>query len=235
MSGSPRIPRTIDLFNTYITQTNTYLLLGTPTNWSRFGWLATEQAQWAAFGAQWAPLYLKYSDKKGGRTTAITDQLHAIIEQCFTLNKTKGLLDRIAAAPTVTITDLQMFHIKSGVLETPTHSVSKSPITDSVMVNFEPLGGGEIILKCRTQHGGSKPSIAPGADCVQYAYQVGGTAPESADATGLIRDLSTKSAFLLHSGLNNAGKTLYIFFRWNNTRHPDLAGPWGSLQTSIII
>jgi hypothetical protein len=46
--------------------------------------------------------------------------------------------------------------------------------------------------------------------------------------------ISTKSLFTLTFDGDQMGNDLQIFFRWINTKHPDLAGPWSSLFSRII-
>jgi hypothetical protein len=48
-------------------------------------------------------------------------------------------------------------------------------------------------------------------------------------------NISTKGAFMLQGGVECEGKRLYIYFRWYNTKHPDIAGPWSQLQTTIVL
>jgi hypothetical protein len=218
-----------------MTNTNAYMLAGTPTNWSRLGWQQAEMTQWTGFNTQWAPLYAKYSDKKGSRTTAITEQLHLIIKQCIALDKTNHLLDRIAASPNATIIDLETFRIKKGLLQDNSHTQRRAEIAESLVVGLQVLGGGDIAVKCRTSHDSKRSSLADGADCVQYAYQVGGSAPVNVDDAGLRKETSTHAAFTLHLGQANSGKTLYIFFRWYNTKHPALAAHWNAMQTLLVV
>lgn len=230
-----RIPRTIDEFNTYIDITNTYLLAGTPTNWSRLAWTQAEMTQWTTFNTQWKPAFLKYSDKKGSRTTAITEQLHLIIKNCVTLDKTNHLLDRIAAAApgAQTITDLQTFNIKAGSqAKAPSHT--HTAIAEAVVVSLQAIGGGDVQIKCRTGHDSKHSSIVDGADSVQYLYQIGGTAPANAETAGLIKEHSTKASFTIHLGAASAEKRLYIFFRWYNSKYPALAGPWSGANSTPI-
>jgi hypothetical protein len=211
------------------------MLAGTTTNWSRLGWVQSEMTSWTGFYNSWTPLFAKYSDKKGSRTTSIKDQLHLIIKQCIALDKTNHLLDRIASSPNVTIQDMETFHIKKGVLQAPKPMKAIAAINEGVAVALRPIGGGSISIKCRTGHSASRPSKANGADSVQYAYQVGGTAPTGGDDAGLKKEISTRAAFTLATGTASSGKNLYIFFRWYHTKHPDLAGPWGALQTVLML
>lgn len=233
MASGTRIPRGIDLFNAYIVNTNAYLVIGFPTNASRLGILTAEQTQWNSFLTQWTPLYLKYSDKKNSRTTAVKDQMRAIIDDAVTFDQNKHLLDRIASSPNVTIVDMETFNIKKGQLQKTTRSVSVSSITEAVVAGIQTLGGGTLSVKCRSNTA-TRASIVEGADSVQYVYLVGKTAPTSYDAVGLTKEISTRAGFALNLGGEAAGESLYIYFRWYNTKHPELAGPWTGMQTVFI-
>lgn len=233
--GTPRIPRTINGFNTFIIGTNTYFLAGTPTNATRLGILPAEMTQWTLFATQWTPLFVKYSDKKGSRTTVITEQLHLIINQCKAFDKLNHILDRIAASPTVTILDMETFNIKKGVLQSDTRTVRRTASSELVMAGLKCIGGGSISIKCHSTHDSGRPSVPAGSNCVQYAYQIGGETPISADSDSLKLGLSTQASFTLITGASSTAKTLYIFFRWHNTKHPELSGPWSSMQSTLIL
>ena len=235
MTTGARIPRGIDDFNPYFTNAISYLSDGTPTtNAVRLGVLPAELAELTGFATTWAPLYLKYSDKRNSRTTAVKDQLLEIIDNVVTFDQNNHILDRIAASPNVTIVDLETFNIKKGSLQKTTRTVSTTPIIEPVTVTIQPIGGGSATIKCYSTTG-QRASIYDGADSVQYLYQVGDTAPSSAEAPGLTKDLSTKASFTLALGSASSAKNLYIYFRWYNTKHPELAGPWSSLQTTLIL
>ena len=243
--SSSRIPRGIDSFNTYINNTNTYMLVAiaaAPPNWTRLGWTSSEMGQWTATVALWNPLYAKYSDKKASRTAVITGQLHTIIKNTAQLDKTIHLLDRIASSSVVTAADMTTFHIKKGVLASAA-SHSHTALTDVVYSGFSALGGGDVQVKCRSAHDSKRPSITDGATCVQYTYLVAPVAvapavavvPTSPLDVSLTKESSTKASFILHAGADNSGKNLYVYFRWYNAKHPELAGPWSVLQTLLIL
>lgn len=234
MTTATRIPRGIDEFNPYITNTNIFLLDGTPSNAERLGVLPKEQAEWKGFESRWIPLYQKYSDKKNSRTTAIKDQLLEIIDNTIDFDQTNHILDRIAASPNVTIVDMETFNIKKGALQKSTRSVTTTPVTDQVTVTIQPLGGGTLNIKCYSPTG-QRASIHQDADSVQYLYTVGDTPPASADVPGLSKELSTRGIINLNLGAGSSGRYLYIYFRWYNTKHPELSGPWSTLQTNLIL
>ncbi|MBB3188291.1 hypothetical protein [Microbacter margulisiae] len=234
MTNTARIPRSINQFDEYITTTTAYLEAGTPTtNATRLGITEEEVTQWKSFNTQWSPLYALYVDKKNSRTTTVKDKLLKIISNTVDFNKLSHFLDRIAASVSVTIDDLAMFHIGKGTLDAEARTVGEKPIQESVSVTLAPLGGNVVSVKCRSSIG-SRYSIYPGANCVQYLYMVSETPPESEEAPGLKMNISTKAIFNLSLGAGNIGKFLYIYLRWYNTKHPELASPWSKLENTIV-
>jgi hypothetical protein len=89
------IPREIEEFNSYITQSNIYLILGSPTNAVRFGWTAQNLLDWQDIGTEWEPLYFKYSDKKEYYTTAIKNSLVAIVAKAIVYDRENKLILKI--------------------------------------------------------------------------------------------------------------------------------------------
>lgn len=234
MASGTRIPRTIIPFNGYLVNTNTYLLAGTPNNATRLGLTPAETTQWTGFLTQWNPLFLKYLDKANSRTTTVIEQLNALIDKVVDFDQTNHILDRIASSTAATIIDLETFNIKSGPLQKSTRSTSSTPIAEQVSAILQPIGGGTVNIKCYTATG-ARPGICDGADCVQYLYTVGSTPPSSAEADELKKEISSKGAFNLPLGAANSAQYLYIYFRWYNTKRPELAGTWSSLQSTLIL
>jgi hypothetical protein len=235
MLDRSRIPRGITEFNGYITTTRAYFEAGSPiTKANRLGIVETEVTQWKAFEDEWVPLYTLYVDKKSSRTTSIKDQLLAIIARTLAFNQTNHILDRISVSLNVTIVDLKTFHIKKGILQKSIRSFPQTPINELVTVTLLPLGGGSLAIKCYSTTD-QRASIYKNADCVQYVCLVGDITPVSADVIGLTKDTSSKASFTLSLGSGFSGKYLYIYFRWYNIKHPELAGPWSALQTTLIL
>jgi hypothetical protein len=221
--------------NNYLINTESYLLAGTPVlNWTRLGLLEDEMKQITAFRVAYNPLYIQYSDETNTRTKAIRANLQSLLDNILEYDRGNRILDRIAASPNVTIDDLKIFNIKKGLLQKSVHSTSVTPINENVTVTMQPLGGGLVLLKCYTVSG-QYAHIFSDADCVQYAYTTGDTPPASVMETGLAFGLSSRASFNLSLGADQAGKKLFIYFRWYNTRHPELAGPWSALQNTVII
>ena len=139
----------------------------------------------------------------------------------------------IATSPNVTIVDMETFRIKKGALQKTTRSFSNTPISETPIVAVQPLGGGSLAVKCHSIT--SRASIVDGADSVQYVYLVGNTPPSSVEQNGLSKELSTKDAFTLALGADTSAKYLYIYFRWYNTKHPELASPWSAMISTLIL
>jgi len=235
MPDRSRIPRLISTFNTYILNTSLYLAAGTPVNnASRLGLTEAETSRWAELAEEWKPLYDLYSNKKVSRTVSIKEQLLNIIRKTVEFDRMNHILDRIGASAQATVEDTGEFRIKKGGTAKKNHTIPQNPITEPVMVSFVPIGGGMMNVKCygvTSQRAG----IFRNADCVQFVYKVGKTPPASAEEAGLSKDLSSKAIFTLTLGPGNSGNYLYIYFRWYNTRHPRLAGPWSSLNSTMIL
>src|SRR5665647_181374 len=210
MPDKSRMPRGIDPFNPYITNTNKYLLEGAPTtNGIRLGLLDTEITQYTAFATKWSDLYPLYTDKRYTRTKDIRDQLLTIISDSINFDHKYHILDRIAASANVTVTDLEVFNIKKGPLQKSTHSISTTRLTDVITASIKPMSGGSVAIKCKSNYIPGA-SIIEGADSIQCVYITGNTPPVSTDADGLKTYLSTKASFSLNLGSVNTAKYLYI-------------------------
>jgi hypothetical protein len=241
------IPRSISGFNTYIRKTTAYLITGTPTNWSRFNWDATEIADWEGFLTDWIPLYTAYCDKKGQYTTGIKDQLHSIIAACVALCKSNHLLKSIEATRKVSVTDLQTFNlpIEDVTGEAPHQTAARTAAaTELVYPLLKTIGGGIVRCKCFTEVKASgRPKKLDGFDLIQFVYKVVAQAttdipaaiPTDPADTTLIYGHSTKANFLVPTGTKNTGKLLCIFFRWTNSKHPELDGPWSNCFITTIL
>jgi len=234
MANDCRIPRTIEEFNGYIIYTASYLDEETPTNATRLGIDESEVEKWTKLCNRWTPLFIKYKEKKGKRTTTIKDQLLEIIDDSLKFNQDYHFLDRIAASLNVTIVDLETFNIKKGVLQKDTRTLSLSAITEPVVASIKPIGGGSFSVKCH-HSSSTRASIFDEADSVQYIYFVGTEPPASPLVVGLTKEISTKASFTLALGADNSAKYLYIYFRWYLTKYPNLPGPWSGMLLSLIL
>jgi len=226
-----RVPQTIVSFHPYVNNAIDYLNAGTPKTYERLDIVENEMTLLNGIIARWNPLYVLYSDKEKTRTSLVTAQLQDLIGEFNDLNQSKHLLDRIAASANVTIEDLKTFNIK---VPSTKRTIGVQPIQVAINVSIQLLGGGSVTFKCR-EEGSSSVSIIDGSDCIQYAFMVGTTPPESADAISLTLGISTRATFTLALGSGASTKYLYIYFRWYNTKHPELAGPWSRLVSTVIV
>jgi hypothetical protein len=153
------------------------------------------------------------------------------------------VLDTIAASKAATNTDAGIFNFVLNRAD-PTHSTT--PIEDEVGVVIKHKGGSGIAFKCRSSEGTAK---AEGADSVQMAYMIieeetPGPVPvpippaeedfPDADDKRMTREIFTKSNFSKHFGTENLKKRVVCYFRWYNTKHPELAGEWTEAMVIVI-
>jgi hypothetical protein len=235
MGTGTRIPRSINEFGTYINSTNIYLSSGAPVNNGvRLGITPEEMAQWKTFEENFSPLLLMYNDVTNSRTRAIRNNLVEIIEKTIAYDQASHILDRIAASPNATVYDLGAFNINGGVPTKTTRSRSITIIREPVSVTFQQLGGAIIAIKCYSTTG-ARAAIFGDADSVQFMYKTGTVPPTSINEDGLKSGLSTKGSFNLELNPEYKGKYLFIYFRWYNTKHPEMSGPWSELQTTMIV
>lgn len=234
MPDRSRIPRLISTFNVYITSTTGYMTAGSPvSNGERLGLSTGEIITWKGFEEEWRPLYQLYSDKHSTRTTAIKDSLLLIISRVVAFDAKVRMLDRISTSPEVTVSDMAVFNIKRGLLQKKTHTIAITPIREGVRAILKQLGGGMIQIKCAGLTA-PRAAIVAGADCIQYRYCIGDTPPFSVDDAGLKTGLSSRASFILDTGATSSAKKLFIWFRWFNTRHPELAGSWSGMIEILV-
>lgn len=234
MADNSRIPRGIVSFNSYYVKICAYLQAGgTVTNATRLGITAAELTALLDFLKLWQPLFVKYEDKQNSRTQSVTTSLNDIITRVINYNTKYNLLDRIASSTAATVTDFATFSIKKNAVKKVSRTLTISAITASVNPSIVLVGVGVLKVKCKNnidkgQH------LVPSSNCVQYMYQIDGKAPVGADMLGLSMGISTRASFTLSFDSSNSHKLLYIYFRWHNTKHPELAGPWTNLLTMSI-
>ena len=221
---SSRIPDTIAEFNTYIDNTDDYQKAGTPSNATRLGLSTQNSTDWSKKRQAWDTQYKKYIDP-AQRTSVVTADLNKLMADFRTF--ALPLLNIVASSLVATNTDAQTFNVVlSTAHKKPSHPTA--PIIAEIMADGHAVGGGDVDFKCRTSTDASRASIADGADCVQYAYKIGDPAPAN-PSDGTTKEISTKASFRFHAG--KTGVKMYVFFRWYNTKHPELAGSWGNMLT----
>jgi len=256
------IPRGIKEFDLYIRQTYAYLILGTPTNASRYNWTAIFVAQWLAYLNQWTPLYLLYEDKKGGYTTDVKNDLLAIIENAIKYAEENKLIELIRATAVLTSKDCSTWHLPASlalptggthhILTETTETDRTAPTTEAVFPKLIAQTGGMVRCKCYTEaaESGRAHKLA-GFDLIEYSFGVfySGTAnlPTVATDTRLTIAHSSKASFVLPTagitdnltalaaGAAAPAKILVIFFRHAKSKHPTLDGPWSVAFITVLL
>jgi hypothetical protein len=228
------IPTAFEKFNIYYLNTSSFLSEGTPANYLRLGLTEEIFNGWKDIGKRWIPVYSRYTDKYNLRTPAVSDEMRSIMEDARKFENEHHMIALISISPNATVNDLETFNIRSRSDQKKNPSQSLMPITTLVDAILQPIGGGSVTIKCYGNTG-QRPSIQETADCVQYRFVVGDSAPASAEDKSLDMNLSTRGLFVLQLGAETAGQQLFIYFRWYNIKHPELAGPWSKLQSTIIL
>jgi hypothetical protein len=116
------------------------------------------------------------------------------------------------------------------------------------------LGGGDVQTKCYPSGGAinnptasttitARSSKHTGRAHKEKGYEIrrsyiliklGAAQPTDANAAGMTMEVITKANSVKHYGTANEGMLLCEFLQWYNPKHPELAGPWSSMQTTLI-
>jgi hypothetical protein len=110
--------------------------------------------------------------------------------------------------------------------------------TEQLFASFKSLGSCMYEIHCKTAVDASRASC-PEGKIVQFAYNIVGRvaagavqpAPALSAADCSLQGVSTHALFTYDFEPANAGKIMYIFFRWFDLHHPEKSGPWGALIT----
>jgi hypothetical protein len=111
-------------------------------------------------------------------------------------------------------------------------------IVDQCFASFKSLGSCMYEIRCRSAEDASRASC-PEGKIVQFAYNivarvaVGAVqpAPSLSAADCPLQGVSSHAKFTYDFEAPNAGKIMYVFFRWFDLHHPEKSGPWGALMT----
>ena len=226
-----RIPYAPEKFNTYINNTSEDVgSIVIPTVQTRFNWTDAEATAWTDSCSMWVKTTYKNYSNKSTRTPLAETEVKKFIAEFHNVNNL--LLDRAAASTGATTEDELLYNFKSTRAK-PTHQTE--PIKAKVIASLEALEGGNMQARCRTVAGTGRPFIPHdlGADSVQYAYTVCKIPVDENDGT--TRVVSTKAMFVIPLGSKASEERLYSFWRWYNTKNPELSGPWSKMITSAIL
>jgi hypothetical protein len=260
-NGKHYIPRDIKLFDLYLARTCAYLILGTPTNATRFNWTAANLAAWQNFLSLWIPLHTQYTNKKGGYMPVVRTKLLAIISNTVAYAQANKLIELIIATVSLNADDCVAFGLPEKLVITPTgpKPMAKIKEPDKTIVTKEPvypklipIAGGFLHTKAYTEKTQSgRAHKLKGFDLIEYAvavfYSTATGLPVNASDPRLLIGHSSKASFImgLAASTNNltaiaAGnatptKIAVIFFRWAKSKHPDLDGPWSGPFTTPLL
>jgi hypothetical protein len=235
-STGSRVPRSLAKFDQYIKTVTAFLLAGGATsNGIRLGLTAAKITQVQGYLTQWytgnpsSPGLYELHTNPATKTKATRKQIADLIKKFATFFS--PLLIRMSGSTAITVSDRLVLNIAA-----PNTSKTKPrvPITDTVYFEAKPLGGGSMRVTCRVSTDTKRASKPKGADTVQLSYKTGDPAPVGPDDPASKKDSSTHALFTLPLGASSAGQKLYLFARWMNTKHPELAGPWSPLTTVFI-
>jgi hypothetical protein len=109
---------------------------------------------------------------------------------------------------------------------------------EQVFASFRPLGSCVYEISCKTSHD-AKHASCPDGKIVQMTFRIdnragAGQAQAAVPLSVLdcsLQDVSTHALFTHDFGAQNAGKILYVFFRWYDIHHHEKSGPWSILYT----
>jgi hypothetical protein len=236
------IPETIPLFNTWIRNTNArQLAINTATTnpyWQDYTWtLAQSNTYKTDWHDKWVnDLFPKWSDPLL-KTKEVNQNVETFMKDFAQFVQNEKLVDKIKSSGIATNADALTWNF---VLVRSEPTVQTDPIDKDLFAEVVAGGRGAIEVEVRAEEDQSRPSIPTdaGADSVQYAWKVFATKEETANPNltpeEMTRDISTKARFEFDAGFANQGKWLVIYFRWYNTKRPNLAGQWSAMTTLAI-
>lgn len=240
---TPRISRKVNEFNVYINSTDAYQLQVDPAtgipNWQRLGLTATESAEWTSKRVYWRDtLFPKYSNPETS-SSPVKKQVQNFIRDFRAF--ANPLLDRMAVGGAVSVADGAAFNF---VVERDTVPTPRGKINHTPLAGFQPLGGGELRVRVRTNEDASRASRHPLADGVEIRWAIitppsgtqepippsppapgAGTTPPATIEQCPHSHISKKALFVLETGRENKNKMLCAFFRWVNFSNSANNGP----------
>jgi hypothetical protein len=126
-----------------------------------------------------------------------------------------------------------------GILPVASSTRTASSLTmEMVFASLRPVGSCVYQIGCETVHESGRHSC-PDNKIVQMSYSIvnrvavgqAQPAPPLSPADCPMQGVSTHALFVKDFGLANAGKILYIYFRWFDLQHSEKSGPWSMLYT----
>jgi hypothetical protein len=109
---------------------------------------------------------------------------------------------------------------------------------EQIIVSMTPKGSCTYLIGCKTNHDATKHS-GPDGMIPQFSFDIVDRvavgqvqpAPPADESDCPYQGVDTHALFPYDFKLANAGKIMYIFFRWFDVVHPEKSGPWCSCIT----
>jgi len=234
-TSGTRVPRKLGAFDQYIRRVIAFLIAGSPTNGSRLLLTAAEIAQAQGFLTLWytgvaaSPGMWELHSNPNTKNKATRKGVVKIIKDFAAFFS--PILNRVNGCSAITATDRLILNIADPNSLRTRHIESNEDLINFMLVS---KGGGDVRVICRTSTDSKRASKSPLADSVEIFYKVGDPLPISTDDVTLDFFISTRASFTLSLGTANLTKKLYVFARWYNTKHPELAGHWSSIEQVVI-
>jgi hypothetical protein len=236
MSDGSRVPITIGGFNTFIVTAGNRMQATNPATSNLFskdyGVTDADALSWKTQQQNWVDnVYATYIDATLS-TSIAKDNVHTFMDGFRGF--AGPVLNTIAASA---IAGNAEEHIFNFVLhrKNPVHATAA--IADECFTNLHGMGRGLYEATCRGAQDGSRASKVHGADSIQYAYTIVAAPPTTPPAPNdptMSTGIATTAIFQHDFGAANITKYLIIYFRWYNTKHPNLAGAWSAMQMVAI-
>lgn len=236
MAKRSRIPKTLSHFDTYIRTVVPFLSAGgSPSNGIRLGLDAVEITQAQGYLNQWytgipaTPGFYELHTNPNTKTKTTRKQVLKVIADFSTFFQ--PLLTRMNGSASITASDRQIFNIAPPSKK---HTTSVTQITEPVYFIGRPLGGGDVQFTCRSIKDSKRASKPKDADAVELIYKVGEPPLTGPDDPTAKRMISTKAHFILRLGAAAVGLKVTVCARWINTKHPNLSGSFGMVETIVV-
>jgi hypothetical protein len=234
MADRTIVPRTIYGFGQYIVRTDDRLLAINPAStnpwWTDYALTLAVQKEWHDRRIGLLTNLLPANVNPLTRNDLTRAALHTAISQFATF--AENPLKVIAGSPVSTHVEEVIFNFKIGHAD-PVQN--HTPITHQCIARITAEGGGLYDIMCRVAEDATRSSKDPFADVLQYAYFIGAAdAVTNPDDARLTIEQSTHAHFHHDFGGANQTQWLTLFFRWFNTKHPELKGPWSPVQKLVI-
>jgi hypothetical protein len=242
MPDRSNVPKQIPEFDKWIRNTNKrQLAVNADTSnpfWKDYGWTSAQSADFKTkWHDQWVnELYPSWSNALK-KTKPVNEGVVRFMKKFKEMVRNQQLIAKIKSSAVASEAEALTWNFVLKRKQPSRHTVR---IGKTIAAMVKAAGRG--LIRCVVRYGGdeSRPSIPrpDGADSVQYACAVFNTKEETMNEKltpdEMRKEISTKASFQFDAGFANQAKWLVIYFRWYNTKHPNLAGTWSVMYVLAI-